>query len=512
MERRKAVALILGLLMVGFSLWVVFSTPVEASDYTSVNVAYCRTLPFKGPEARIIVPSKGLNTVTVLGMLPNGTPIDLGTYAGRDSIKLDYRRIEKYLRTWEEHLEKTGTDPSLVNPGVVLLGTSHKKDGLYYFVKGVPLNLREVIRGRSFKVSVVDDFRLILSSKGLEQLESVKVNDVTGKTARVESFPPRSFPEECYPGPYGTSVCFDWVLEKVYDTEDNTVIPLAVAFLNGDVNEIDDVYLRERFQSSRVLGVEIGFSAVAAVDRSGTGASYEAQIAGMVYTLKGDHLWLKKSVRFRGEDIRRPTVVGIGIKGDIALAKYRLYGPYGPLKTTMYVVMAQPEIRNGKLVPAWGKEEGTPSRYGRTFRKAMYYIERYWDVGFTVKSKDFIEVNNFDVSQSVSTLPLFSLAAPVLPKLNGPLGTDVYPILLSAGVGITKYRSEYSYVGITVGLEHSYRVVSGTFYKSPVRFEYNGNEYWLSSMYADVTVLPSFNPGCDPRTGVCPENGETPGG
>ncbi|WP_240911614.1 protein cytosolic protein [Thermococcus sp. LS1] len=490
MRRRKIVALALSLLVILPILWAIFSTPVEASDYTEVKIAYYRTLPFKEPEARILIPSKGVNTVTVLGMLPNGTPVDLGTYTGKDSIKLDYRRIEKYLQTWEEHLRKTGTDPSLVNPGIVLLGTSHKKDGLKYFVKGVPLNLKEVLKGRSFKVSVANDFRPLFSSKELEQLKPLEASAATGKTSGVDSFPPGSFPEECYPGPYGTSVCFDWVLEEVYDTKDNTVIPLAAAYLNGDVNEIDDVYLREQFMSSRTLGVEIGFSAVAAVDRSGSGANYEAQIAGMVYTLKGTRLWLKKSVRFRGEDIRRPTVVGIGIKGDIALAKYRLYGPYGPLKATMYVVMAQPEIRNGKLVPAWGKEEGAPSRYGGTFRRAMYYIERYWKPSFTVKSRDFFDVNNFDVSQSVSTLPLFSIAAPVLPKLNGPLGTDVYPILLSAGVGVTKYRSEYALVGITVGLEHRYREVSGTFYKSPVRFGYSGNEYWLSSMYADITVLP----------------------
>ncbi|NJE04868.1 protein cytosolic protein [Thermococcus sp. M36] len=512
MRRRKIVALSLGLLVMLPLFWTVFSTPVEASDYTEVKVAYYRTLPFKEPEAKIILPSRGVNTVTVLGMLPNGTPVDLGTYAGGESIKMDYRRIERYLRIWEEHLKKARTDPSFVNPGIVLLGTAHRKDGLGYFVRGVPLNLGEVLKRRSFRVSVLNGFRTLLSSKEIERLKSREGNTATGKTIGADSFPPGFFPEECYPGPYGTSVCFDWVLEEVYDTEDNTVIPLAAAFLNGDVGEIDDVYLRERFQSSRVLGVEIGFSAVAAVDRSGTGASYEAEIVGMVYTLKGDHLWLKKSVRFRGEDIRRPTVVGIGIKGDIALAKYRLYGPYGPLDVTMYVVMAQPEIRNGRLISVWGKEDGAPSRYGGTFRKAMYYIERYWKPGFTVKSKDFIEVNNFDVSQSVSTLPLFSVAAPVLPKLNGPLGTDVYPVLLSTGVGVTKYRSEYALVGITVGLEHRYREVSGTFYKSPVRFEYDGEEYWLSSMYADVTVFPSFNPRCNPRTGVCPEDGETPKG
>ena len=493
MKRRKIVALALGLLVMLPVFWAVFSTPVEASDYEEVKVAYHRTLPFREPEAEILLPSKGVNTVTVLGMLPNGTPVDLGTYAGKGSIALDYRRIEKYLQTWEEHLRKTGTDPALVNPGVVLLGTSHGKDGLGYFVKGVPLNLKEVLKRRSFRVSITNDFRPLFSPAELESLKPLEAGTITGETTGAESFPPGSFPEECYPGPYGTSVCFDWVLEKVYDTKDNTVIPLAAAFLNGDVGEIDDVYLRERFQSSRVLGVEIGFSAVAAVDRSGTGANYEAQIAGMVYTLKGDHLWLKKSVRFRGEDIKRPTVVGIGIKGDIALAKYRLYRGKSPLKITMYVVMAQPEIKNGKLIPVWRKEEGAPSRYGGTFRRAMYYIERYWKPSFTVNSKDFIDVNNFDVSQSVSTLPLFSVAAPVLPKLNGPLGTDVYPILLSAGVGVTKYRSEYALVGITVGLEHRYREVSGTFYKSPVRFEYSGNEYWLSSMYADVTVIPSFS-------------------
>ncbi|ASJ12898.1 hypothetical protein [Thermococcus thioreducens] len=510
MRRRKIVVLALSSLVILTLFWTVFSTPVEASDYTEVKVAYYRTLPFKEPEARILLPSKGVNTVTVLGMLPNGTPVDLGTYAGKNSIKLDYGRIEKYLQTWEEHLRKTGTDPSLVNPGVVLLGTSGGKDGLSYFVKGIPLNLEEVLKRRSFKVSIANDFRPLFSSKELEQLKPLEASAATGKTSGVDSFPPGSFLEECYPGPYGTSVCFDWVLEEVYDTKDNTVIPLAAAYLNGDVNEIDDVYLREQFMSSRTLGVEIGFSAVAAVDRSGTGTSYEAEIIGMVYTLKGDHLWLKKSVRFRGEDIRRPTVVGIGIKGDIALAKYRLYRGKTPLKTTMYVVMAQPEIRNGRLIPVWGKEEGTPSRYGGTFRRAMYYIERYWKPSFTVKSKDFIDVNNFDVSQSISTLPLFSVATPVLPKLNGPLGADVYPVLLSAGVGVTKYRSEYALVGITVGLEHRYREVSGTFYKSPVRFEYSGNEYWLSSMYADVTVLPLFNSGCNPRTGVCPKDEETP--
>ncbi len=512
MKRKKIVALSLGLLVTLSTFWTVFSMPVEASDYTEVVVAYYRTLPFKEPEAKILISSKGVSTVTVLGMLPDGTPVDLGTYAGKGNIRLDYGRIKKYLRAWEEHLRKTGTDPSLVSPGVVLLGTSHEKDGVSYFVKGVPLNLKEVLRGRSFKVSIVGNLRPLISAKELEDLNSIKTTEVAGRTTGVSSFPPGSFPEECYPGPYGTSVCFDWVLEKVYDRKDNTVIPLAAAFLKGDVGEIDDVYLREQFRSSRTLGVEIGFSAVAAVDRSGTGANYEAQIAGMVYTLKGTRLWLNKVVRIRGENIRRPTVVGIGIRGDIALAKYRLYRGKTPLKVTMYVVMAQPEIRNGKLVPVWGKEEGPPSRYGGTFRRAMYYIERYWKPGYTVTSKDFIEVNNLEVSQSVSTVPLFSLAAPVLPKLKGPIGTDIYPILLSAGVGVTKYRSEYALVGITVGLEHSYRKLSGTFYKSPVRFEHDGNEYWLSSMYADVTIIPSFSSKCSPRTGTCPENEETPKG
>ncbi|ASI98966.1 hypothetical protein [Thermococcus celer] len=255
MRLKRIAALVLVIFIILSIFWSVFITPVGASDYKTVRISYYRTPPFKKPEIMILLPRRAVNTVTILGMLPNGTPVDLGTYIGRDSIKLDYKRIERYILTWAEHLRNTGTDPSLVNPGVVLLGTSMEKDGVSYFTEGVPLNSDDVLKGRSLRVSITnaDAFRPLLSSGEVERLSSVESSAIDKGKVEVGSFPPDYFPGECYPGPYGTSECVDWVLEKVYDTEDNTVIPLAAAFLHGDVSEIQDVYLREQFRSSRSL-------------------------------------------------------------------------------------------------------------------------------------------------------------------------------------------------------------------------------------------------------------------
>ncbi|ACJ16909.1 hypothetical protein cytosolic protein [Thermococcus onnurineus NA1] len=507
MRRRKIVALAFSSLVILPILWAIFSTPVEASDYAGVKVVYYKSPPLKEPVVRVILQGKGLKTVTVIAMLPDGTPLSLGVYSGRNEIKLDYNRLKEYAENWELQLKASGTNPSWVRPGIILLGTSYEDDGLYYFIGGVPLDIGKFREGNTVEIQVTKRFQKLLSREQLQKLELNVSSDSTSQDVSVESFPPDWFLEECYSDPY-YPYCYVWELEEVIDIERDTEIPLAVAYVHGDVNDIDDIVLREQFESSTSYGIEITFSAVAAVDKTGTGSSYEGSVVGTVYTLGGDNIWLLYSEWIHNDEISNPTIVGVGIKGDAAITKYRLHlvGAVDvELDPTAYILMAQPVVNYNQLQAVSLKEYGYPSPYGGTLSRIMYYTQKYWEPGGTVNT-NYLDVNNIVVARDVSTIPLLSASAAVLPALSLPEGVVLYPLLLSVGIGLTEDRREYALVGITVLPTDKDKTFRATFYRSPVRFDYNGQGYYLGSMYADIYVPESYwIPICDPNTGICIE-------
>ncbi|WP_157255134.1 hypothetical protein [Palaeococcus ferrophilus] len=554
MKRKiKVVVFILALGVIARMGWAILP-PLDEREYLGTEVEYQYKFPLLDPSIDIKPPEKGYVSVTVSLLLPGGTVEHLGTFNGKNMVRINYGRIQSGMKLWEQHLRKEGVKPDAVNPGVILVGTLRDEGGnVKYFMKVVPLNVGRILENRNVRITFSpQSLEVLHRAEELSELRRKRVNDNTA---------PPTFTELPTPSPDPPSYCnqpgmicpkpseyFEWRPEEVISARNRAFIPMVMAYIHGDIGEVQDVFMRSQYKYRDAESLEIGFSAVGALKKGGMDGSIDSMVLGFSHTIKSSSLEFSGyPVRFRGEEIKGPSVLGVGVKGSVLLVKYRKYhcdalsSILGCQKgdTVAYVLVAQPSDDSLRLEKRL--EPGPPaesSKYTGVLRGTMWYVQRYWEPFETRASKDFIDATDFDIGRSAGTIPLFSASAALLPQLAAPLGVELTPVLLGVGIGFNTEEWNYHLVELLVALEHKDRTARAVFYKNPVKFRYNGRYYDLTALYADVEVhapdtptpepspipgpspspdpeptpspTPDPEPGpapfppCNPRTGICP--------
>ncbi|NJE61189.1 hypothetical protein [Thermococcus sp. 21S7] len=497
----------------------VYSIPVESKEYLGTKIEYKRSFLF-GPSLEVELPEKGYGIVTASLLLPNGSLVKLGTFSGKDRVKINYGRVLAGMKEWMSYLRGASLDPAGVNPAVILVGTVHTNDGdVDYFMQSIPLNVKRILEKKTVKTRIpkenVKSLHTTSESKELF-FEVTKHASSTPVSAQNSWVPDQDFrPEDCVPVSRDGYACYYWKLEEVIASKSGTLIPLAALEITGDTERLHSVVIKVSYGYLDISAVELAFSAAGVVEKkSGGSISKDAQILGFSYTIDTRELTLSyPELRLAGDKVPSPSVVGAGVKGNVALAKYRLHYLYysrnsfidKKLDDVAYVIVGKPDETDMK--PRLVVEPGPSSMYGGTFQRTMSFIHRYWEPSLTVSKNFGILVEDFEFVRRHNTISLFSASMAALATL-GTGQWEFAPFVVAIGVGLTENKYGHSIVIIDVNLKDESYSVTGKFYTSKVKFYYKGKRYHLSGIYGDIFIPGDGggNPPCDPRTGICPDS------
>ena len=499
----------------------VYNIPIDSKEYLGTKVEYKRSF-ILGPSLEIELPGKGYGIVTVSILLPNGSLMELGTFEGQDRVKVSYSQLTKAMKLWGSYLKSAKLDSRAVSPSLLLLGTIRdKNDNVQYFIRAVPINVEQVLNGRSVEIKLPKGDIKVLYTK--TQIETTFRLKNIGKTLseKPEDFPPGFFYDKCYPKcdpwtGYCYQVCLVWKLEKTIVSKSNTVIPLVALQVTGDTSKINGITITTMYRQRTTHNLELIFSAAAAVQKGGSSSSTEAEIIGTSYSINTEDLTIPEShITIWGSEISNPSVIGAGIKGTVVLAKYRLYWwdglVYQKLNDVAYVILGKPDEENMNLQKF--VEHGWPSQYGGIGERTMWFVHSYWEPTTHESQQGGLTKLDVDFVSSTNTIPLFSASAAVLGTLDYN-NLEIAPFIMAMGVGFNTDSTEFSLIHLNLQLKEEYKnqYVDGTFYSSKVKFQYNGKEYSLAGMYGDIYIPSSGSlPPCDPRTGICPTSGNLTG-
>lgn len=503
----------------------VYKIPTNSKEYLGAKVEYTRS--FIHPVLEIELPAKGYGVITASILLPNGSPMELGTFSGRDKVKISYGELMKAMKLRGFYLKNAGLDSKAVSPSLLLLGTLHDDDGnVGYFVETVPINVEEVLERRSIRVNLPKENPRILYTKKqiMEKLSSMKLqrtNDlVSNKNNRevtpviTEGWPPGSHIDNCYRRGYNYQYCLVWRLERIVTVKSNALIPVATFEIRGDTDKINGITITSIYHHKTAQGLELTFSAAAAMQKGGDSSSIEAQIIGTSYSIDTRDIGISSSyVRVWGSEILDPSVIGAGIRGTVALAKYRLCVWdglfYEKLDDVAYVILGKPDERDMELRKF--VEHGEPNRYGGIGRKTMWFVHNYWKPTTHDGQRGGLTKYDVDFISSTDTIPLFTASAAVLGTLDYN-NLEIFPFIMAVGLGFNTKSTEFSLIHVDLQLKEEYRdqYVNGVFYSSKVKFDYNGHDYNLAGMYGDIYIPGDGSfPPCNPRTGICPTSNDS---
>lgn len=520
MKNKTGIVLITIILFFGgiISGTSVYKIPTNSKEYLGAKVEYTRS--FIHPVLEIELPAKGYGVITASILLPNGSPMELGTFSGRDKVKISYGELMKAMKLRGFYLKNAGLDSKAVSPSLLLLGTLHDDDGnVGYFVETVPINVEEVLERRSIRVNLPKENPRILYTKKqiMEKLSSMKLqrtNDlVSNKNNRevtpviTEGWPPGSHIDNCYRRGYNYQYCLVWRLERIVTVKSNALIPVATFEIRGDTDKINGITMTSIYHHKTAQGLELTFSAAAAIQKGGDSSSIEAQIIGTSYSIDTRDIGISSSyVRVWGSEILDPSVIGAGIRGTVALAKYRLCVWdglfYEKLDDVAYVILGKPDERDMELRKF--VEHGEPNRYGGIGRKTMWFVHNYWKPTTHDSQRGGLTKYDVDFISSTDTIPLFTASAAVLGTLDYN-NLEIFPFIMAVGLGFNTKSTEFSLIHVDLQLKEEYRdqYVNGVFYSSKVKFDYNGHDYNLAGMYGDIYIPGDGSfPPCNPRTGI----------
>ncbi len=434
--------------------------------------------------------------VSLYVWMPNGSVVSLGVYAGRGDVAANYSLVREAMLAWRSYLGLQGNDPDLVEPGILILGAIHGKNGVYPILRAITLDTAMLLKGLSITVVIVEDLE-----GRIPLVEGVPVAGGYSTDVEAEDKPiplPGNAEKVCYqPSGAGKASpsCYVWSLESVLGLKLGSGLPLAAAYIHGEVEALNSVVLLLAFQSQSSEGLEIGFGVSASITNLAMGKA-EYEVLGFTTKLLGDRIWLYSYKRFvQGINITSPTIAAVGVKGDAALLKYRLYlcpvpgeteKPIcSPTSVVAEISMARPAISNDQLVFWYGADKNPDDGTGLLEQGFKAYKNNWLRFGVQTDPHG-AALYSLDIQRQIATLPSLSVSINVFDKdLGVPVG--------STGVG-----APAKIIGAIIGLDSrtasNYTIMVEYFY-SPHHFKYGGGRYPMGSMYLDIQVIPVSSGG-----------------
>ena len=273
----------------------------------SIDVVYKASL--EKPRALVKIYNVDYNDPVVLSMfiwMPNGSVVEVGRTFFKGSIgEIRYEHLVNVYDEWNRHLKEIGARPGSIDIGLIILGTIHKRDGVYTLATSIPLN-PEYISKRSDEIKFSEKESLIPIAH-----------------AQTTTWPPGEiYTGTCY---YGTCLIWEAVEQKI---SYNTVVPLVAAAIRNSWGRVYAVYLYKHLVAGSRSGVKIVFGIGAAVD-----TRYEGVSPGVKFEILG-YDWVANDETAAnldyskffvpGRDFNSQSILHIGFKADIAYVKYQL--------------------------------------------------------------------------------------------------------------------------------------------------------------------------------------------
>ena len=471
------ITLILIVLVCSTALVRGYLSPADVDVQTNARIEYYRTFPLMKPTLEFELPGKGPMSISIGGILPNGSFVDLGLYFGKGTLRIPRNKLLWYFRKWAEYGKRNGLRPGEVVPGLILLGTVVEGNQSYSIASSVVLDPEKVLGGYTVKVALRGELVPMGKPPQVSKDSTYEISNPYGCTTTEQDPFLREY----------------WKLGEVLDSG-SSFVPLGNVYLHGDTSKINNIVLKEKFQSTEDVGIK--FSGVLAYQTKSL--DIHSQLVDTVLELRGNRIWLNYQKDFwRNAEIRGATLLGMGVRGRYVIARYwKFVGKGCPwdwnTSESAYFIAFIPEIKNGEMVGEYRVEHNTPKvndpvETSGVLSRTMYYVQRHyrgeesWMGG--AKVIDSIRSLSYE-----SESPLFSLGIPLLPLLGESVPPSLKPPLMSATVGITSNKQKFSIVAVAISpasKDVEYRV---TRYESPAVFWYKGQYYRISTMFLDVYV------------------------
>jgi hypothetical protein len=521
MERGKWVRLIvvlfLALLCVAVASVAYVSVSTVREEISRGLVVYYRpSLPFTSPYMFVGFVNEsghGLDVcVSVYGLMPNGSVVFLGYTCGRGGVSLDYGSVKSYASSWRRALAARGNNPDNVEPGLILLGTALDSEAAYPFIKGIPVDTGLVQKGYTVTTEIKLNTRNVpkISKTQIQQIvtQAKQLVGVTGIQAATgaQEFPPREILERCIPirGKWEYVVCFIWELNRIYYVGTNIGIPLSMVHLRGSTspNEIylvNDVFMHERLEANSRLGVYVNFAGGAAVKLGSPilrlPPIYKSDL--YTFTLKGDNVYLDYTHRVSPEHLgslsREGFISAVGFIGNYSIATYDYYYyifgvPWPPWYLRFKLgnatlAIAVPVLENNKMKD-WTATDTNPTD-GKGLDPIFNLVARNWAPVGNTTSQTGIDFYSYEMVRQVAGIDLLSLAIPILVE-----GVPI-TLPLTASVGLSQQNQLFTATDAHVTLKSVYfdkSYIYANFYRSPVRYEWDNNYYYIPASYIKATT------------------------
>jgi len=492
----------------------------------SIDVVYKTSL--ERPRVLIKIHNVDYNDPVVLSMfiwMPNGSVVDAGRTFFRGSYgEIDYKYLANVYDEWNNHLKKIGAKPGSIDIGLIILGTIHKRDGVYTLAISIPLNPEYISKRLGIEITInkelektidIDEIKKINISKRSEEIKFSEKESLVPIAYAQTTWPPEGFYDACLPNPYNPNLvdCYIWKLDES-KVAYNVDIPLVAVAIRNSWDRVFNVNLFETLRAGSVSGIKVVFSIGAAVaTSSGTGSLVlRYKIWGYDWVANDETAAsLSYFKEFRpGRDFNGQSILYIGFKGDIAYVKYKLYYCYTAIIFTCVsldrfanTTMARP-VNGGPLTNNIAVS-GVVSVYD--YNNVINQVYRdlsetgWFPTPYNI-SYSVIHVDLGNLTSEQKTLPQFALNVNIIKMLialgllaSKPVfGTLVLTLVAPIGVEPYSAVSIFQFAYVDINLMGTWDWAYYQYARSPVKYEYGTSQYTITMLFVDAWIDATANP------------------
>ena len=484
----------------------------------SIDVVYKAS--FEKSRVLVKIYNVDYNDPVVLSMfiwMPNGSVVDIGKTFFKGSYgEIDYRYLANVYDEWDKHLKVIGARPGSIDIGLIILGTIHKKDGVYTLATAVPLNPEYISKRLGIEITInkkliktldINEIKKINISKRSDEIRfSEKESLIPIAHAQTTTWPPRYIYETCYE----SGLCFTWVLRES-KVAYNVNIPLVAVAIRNSWDRVRAVNLYEMLKAGSTSGVRVVFGIGAGVKTSSGGLSYEIWGYDWVANDETAASLLYFQYYYPGIHFNGQSILYIGFKGDIAYVRYQFaycyiwwYEPqceYTDIdaNTTMTRPVNGEPLTNNIAV------SGVVSIYDYNNIVNQVYrdlVEKGWFSSPYKISYDAVHLDLEIMKDEQNTLSQFLLNVDVIKMLIalGLLASkpvfETSVLTLVAPIGGEPYSaiiiSPFAYADIILMDRGDWACYQ--YARSPVQYKYGTSQYIITMMFLDVWVDATANP------------------
>jgi len=484
----------------------------------SIDVVYKASL--EKPRALVKIYNVDYNDPVVLSMfiwMPNGSVVEVGRTFFKGSIgEIRYEHLVNVYDEWNRHLKEIGARPGSIDIGLIILGTIHKRDGVYTLATAVPLNPEHISKRLGIEMTInkelvktidIDEIKKINISKRSEEIRfSEKESLVPIAHAQTTTWPPRYIYETCYE----SGLCFTWVLRES-KVAYNVSIPLVAVAIRNSWDRVFSVNLYEMLKADSTSGDRVVF---------GIGAGDKTSSGGLRYRIWG-YDWVANDETvaslsyfkdFRsGRDFSGQSILYIGFKGDIAYVRYQFaycyiwwYEPQcSYTDRDANTTMARP-VNGGPLTNNIAVS-GVVSIYDYNNIINQVYrdlSETGWFSSSYKISYGAVHVDLEIMREEQNTLPQFVFNVDVIKMLIalGLLTSEpvfgAITLVLAATIGVEPYAttSIHQFAYVDINLMGTWDWAYYQYARSPVQYEYGTSQYAVTMLFVDAWVDATASP------------------